>query len=271
MLKYGFERLNTVQTKVTWRTTVLLRIASIMLGVAIALHGYAQDLPASIVLVELFTSEGCSSCPPADELLRKVNEQKSAQGQLIIGLSEHVTYWNQLGWKDPFSSELFTARQGEYSAKLHTGGPYTPQMVVNGREQFVGSDSGKLHEALAEERNRKQVQLHIVGAKVEAAGITFSYSVQELPADTTLQLMVAIVDDSDRSSVQRGENSGRSLQHVFVVRALSSVATLRDPGTKSFTLPLPPGFQPAQSHHIVLFAQEKGLGAVLGVDAKPLL
>ena len=149
-------------------------------------------------------------------------------------------------------------------------------MVVNGREQFVGSDSGKLHEALAIESKRRQVNLRIVDARVAGGEITFSYSAQELPANTSLQLMAAIVDDSDRSSVQRGENSGRSLQHVFVVRSLAAVATLRDAGaatkeTRSLTLPLPPGFQPAQAHHLVLFAQEKGLGSVLGVDAKPLL
>ena len=97
------------------------------------------------VLVELFTSEGCSSCPPADELLRQVQSSRShSQGQLIIGLSEHVTYWNQLGWKDPFSAEEFTVRQNEYSNRFHTEGPYTPQMVVNGREQFVGSDRAGL-------------------------------------------------------------------------------------------------------------------------------
>jgi len=250
---------------------MMLRISSVVLGLALAVQASAQNLLAPAVLVELFTSEGCSSCPPADELLRQVNQQKTSQGQVIIGISEHVSYWNGLGWKDPFSSEQFTERQNEYSAKFHTEGPYTPQMVVNGREQFVGSDSGKLHEALASESTRKQVQLHIVDARVAGAGLTFSYSAEDLPANTSLQVMAAIVDDIDRSSVQRGENSGRSLQHVFVVRALASVATLHDAGTKTITLPLPPGFQPTQGHHLVLFAQEKGLGAVLGIDAKPLL
>jgi hypothetical protein len=250
---------------------MIFRTLPIALGIALTLRVSAQNLPAHPVLVELFTSEGCSSCPPADELLRQVNQQKTSQGQIIIGLSEHVSYWNGLGWKDPFSSEQFTDRQNEYSAKFRTEGPYTPQMVVNGREQFVGSDSGKLHQALASESGRKQIELHIVDAKVADAKLTFSYSVQELPSDTSLQLMAAIVDDSDRSTVQRGENSGRSLQHVFVVRSLASVAILGKNETMSITLPLPPGFQASQPHHLVLFAQEKGLGAVLGIDAKPLL
>ena len=234
------------------------------------LEASAQNMPVAAVLVELFTSEGCSSCPPADALLREVNQQTSPQGQTIIGLSEHVSYWNGLGWKDPFSSQLYTDRQQEYSAKFHTEGPYTPQMVVNGRVQFVGSDRSRLREALAEESRRKQVQLRLVEAKVSDTGITFSYSAQDLPPDTPLQLMAAVVDDSDRSSVARGENAGRSLQHVFVARGLASVATLRATDRATITLPLPPGFQPAQGHHLVLFAQESGLGAVRGIDIRAL-
>jgi hypothetical protein len=251
-------------------STIVLSLAFaafVQLPRAIAQAGSAST---SAVLVELFTSEGCSSCPPADELLREVNQQKSSEGQIIIGLSEHVSYWNGLGWKDPFSSDQYTNRQNGYSAKFHTEGPYTPQMVVNGREQFVGSDRGKLREALADESRRKQVQLHIVQAKLGDSALTFSYSAQDLSVNSPLQLMAAIVDDTDRSSVQRGENSGRSLQHVFVVRALASVATLRSDETKTVTLPLPPGFQSTQAHHLVLFAQEKGLGAVLGIDTKSL-
>ena len=246
--------------------------ALVLIATLPCVAGIAQVAPPpSAVLVELFTSEGCSSCPPADELLQRVNQQRSSQGQLIIGLSEHVTYWNNLGWKDPFSSEQFTSRQSEYSAKFHTEGPYTPQMVVNGREQFVGSDTAKLREALTSESKTAQVQLHIVDAKLQDGGLIFHYSAQDLPANSTLQLMAAIVDDADRSSVQRGENSGRSLQHVFVVRALVSVAALHDAETKSVTLPLPRGFDTSKGHHLVLFAQEKSLGAVLGVDTKPLL
>src|SRR5579863_9542303 len=90
---------------------------------------------AAPVLVELFTSEGCSSCPPADLLLRQINLKQTDAGQLIVGISEHVTYWNDLGWKDPYSLPVFTDRQSVYASNFSTEGPYTPQMVLNGRDQ----------------------------------------------------------------------------------------------------------------------------------------
>jgi hypothetical protein len=113
---------------------------------------FAQDVaaskPASIAIVELFTSEGCSSCPPADALLRQINLKQTNTGQLIVGISEHVTYWNNLGWRDPYSLPVFTERQSVYASRLSAEGSYTPQMVLNGRDQFVGSNGGALQHAL---------------------------------------------------------------------------------------------------------------------------
>src|SRR6201998_569705 len=104
--------------------------------------------PSSVVIVELFTSEGCSSCPPADALLGQINQKQTSAGQLIVGISEHVTYWNDLGWKDPFLVPVFTDRQRLYASRLSPEGPYTPQMVLNGHDQFVGSDAGALERSL---------------------------------------------------------------------------------------------------------------------------
>ena len=136
----------------------------------------AQAVHSPAVLVELFTSEGCSDCPPADELLQQVNGQKTAEGQLIVGISEHVSYWNGLGWKDPFSSDLYTGRQNDYSSHFGLSSVYTPQMVVNGREQFVGSDRSALQAALTTESQRKQIMLHIDSAQLAPDRITFTYS-----------------------------------------------------------------------------------------------
>lgn len=111
----------------------------------------AEKVPAA-VLVELFTSEGCSSCPPADALLRQVNGMRTQAGQLIVGVSEHVTYWNNLGWADPFSSAVYTNRQNGYGERFRLDSVYTPQMVVNGAKQFVGSDRGQLQAALEDAR-----------------------------------------------------------------------------------------------------------------------
>jgi hypothetical protein len=103
----------------------------------------------SAVLIELFTSEGCSDCPPADELLRQVSGCQTEDGQLIVGISEHVTCWNSLGWRDPFSVDQHTERQNAYCTHFGLESVYTPQMVLNGREQFVGSDRRALVAALA--------------------------------------------------------------------------------------------------------------------------
>src|ERR1022692_1908147 len=123
-----------------------------------ALTMAAQTVPAAsltlkpkVVLVELFTSEGCSDCPPADELLAKVDRKQTGAGKLIVGVSEHVTYWNHLGWSDPFSLDKSDQRQNAYSNKFGLNGVYTQQMVVNGTEEFVGSDSAKLSAALQKE------------------------------------------------------------------------------------------------------------------------
>jgi hypothetical protein len=144
-------------------------------------------------------------------------------------------------------------------------------MVVNGRTQFVGSDRNGLREALAAEFSRKQIQLRIRDVKVTGANISFQYSAEGVSSSKPLQIMAALVDNSDKSSVLRGENSGRSLQHVSVARALAQVDTLQENGDKTVTLPLPPSFtQGRQPHHLIVFAQEQGLGSIVGVDAKAL-
>src|SRR5580704_5019708 len=127
------------------RLPIALGVAAISLCIPARI--FAQTPPAkaplphpSAVLIELFTSEGCSDCPPADELLRQVSGRQTEDGQLIVGISEHVTYWNNLGWRDPFSADQYTERQNAYRTRFGLESVYTPQMVVNGREQFVGSD-----------------------------------------------------------------------------------------------------------------------------------
>src|ERR1700678_3334519 len=201
----------------------------------------AVDAPAQkVVLVELFTSEGCSSCPPAHALLLQVNGTRTTGDQLVVGISEHVTYWNGLGWSDPFSSPVYTERQNAYSERFHLEGVYTPQMVINGAEQIVGSDRAALVQAVqAEDAQPPRVSLRILSSQVVGNTLTVSFSVSgEVPAQGA-DLMAVLADDSDCSSVLRGENSGQTLAHVAVARFISRVARLRSAGERTVQVQLP--------------------------------
>lgn len=229
------------------------------------------DTASRVAIVELFTSEGCSSCPPADELLRQIHLKQAPSGQLIVGISEHVTYWNNLGWKDPYSSPVFTDRQSTYAARLSPEGPYTPQMVVNGRDQFVGSNGAALDHALRDDTKRIPLGLRILSSTVSADGVVVSFSFSG-QTSKPLDVIAVITDDADRSNVLRGENSGRLLAHVSVARSLTKVATVAGDAEKSFHLPLPESFRSpsGQGHHLVLFVQEPHQGAILGATAAAL-
>ena len=230
----------------------------------------AQDAAHPAVLVELFTSEGCSSCPPADALLRMINNTHTPQGQLIVGLSEHVTYWNGLGWNDPFSSETYTARQNAYADHFGLDSVYTPQMVVNGGQQLVGSDKAALDRALRQQAGKPQLALHIDSTSFAGGKLNVTFSTGA-PRHEGVAIWAVVADDVDMSSVLRGENSGRKLTHASVARSLAKVAMVTGAGQQTFELPLPPSVESGKTgHHLVLFAQPAGLGPVLGTDSKAL-
>lgn len=224
-----------------------------------------------VAIVELFTSEGCSSCPPADALLRQIHLKQAPSGQLIVGISEHVTYWNNLGWKDPYSSPLFTARQSTYASRLSPEGAYTPQMVLNGRDQFVGSNGAALDRALRDDTKRTHFDLRILTSTLSADGVEVKFSFSG-HTSKPLDVVAVLTDDADRSNVLRGENSGRLLQHVSVARSLTKVATVTGDVEKSIHLSLPEGFQVAANpgHHLVLFVQESHQGTILGAATASL-
>ena len=228
-------------------------------------------LAQKAVLVELFTSEGCSSCPPADALLKLVNGSQTKGGQLVVGISEHVTYWNSLGWSDPYSSPAYTERQNAYSERFHLEGPYTPQMVINGAEQIVGSDRGALlHAVEKEDAESPRLSLRIMSVNVAGSTLMVNLSTSgDVPAQGA-DLMAVLADDSDRSNVLRGENSGRMLAHVSVARSITRVAKVKTAGELTVQIPIPASFQANQGHHLILFAQTPGNGRVLGTDTKPL-
>jgi hypothetical protein len=230
-----------------------------------------QERPNSAVIVELFTSEGCSDCPPADAMLREINLKQTRAGQLIVGISEHVTYWNNLGWRDPYSAPVFTERQTVYASRLSPEGPYTPQMVVNGREQFVGSDVDALQRALGDEARRTHLELSILSTTPSSSGLDVKFSMAG-EMSRPLDIIAVLTDDADQSNVLRGENDGRLLQHVSVARSLVRVATVRGDGQQSVHIAFPGGFHlgSGSGHHLVLFAQAQHQGAIEGAATTAL-
>jgi hypothetical protein len=251
-------------------SVVLISLLNILaLSAQSPASGVASSKP-KIILVELFTSEGCSDCPPADELLQKVDQKQTESGQLVVGISEHVTYWNYLGWSDPFSQEIYSQRQSAYGARFGLDSVYTPQMVVNGAEQFVGSDSAKLQQALRREGQQAQaVDVRIVSTSMADGLLRVTYSVRGNFPSQGVDIVAVLADDTVHSNVRRGENSGRNLTHVAVARSLTRIATVKaqDPESR-VQLPLPSSFQSSQEHHLILFAQTSGNGRVLGADTK---
>jgi hypothetical protein len=203
------------------------------------------------VLVELFTSEGCSSCPPADELLAKLNAVQPIPGVDIIVLSEHVDYWNQLGWKDPYSAELFSDRQRRYATVLRSDDVYTPEAVIDGRTGVVGSNSGQVLSAIREAGKETKTPLTL---SAQRDGNQVNVTVQQAgQAD----VWVALVEASATSRVMHGENGGRTLQHVGVVRAMQH---LKD-GTGRLIIDPSWG---AKGLRVVAFAQDKHSLRIVG-------
>jgi hypothetical protein len=232
------------------------------------------------VLVELFTSEGCSSCPPADALLRRLEGMKTEAGQRIVTLSEHVTYWNRLGWADPFSAENLTQRQTDYGSRFHLDEVYTPQMVVNGDREMVGNDGAAVQQALRAQAKPTTLKLDILSIEMPeqdpGAGATpylrVRYSLSgELPLQG-LDVYAVLADDQDTTQVRRGENAGRTLTHVSVVRSLvrSERTKVAKQGMVILPLPEPRGTDYAGGRHVVVFAQFPDLGRVMGVAIRPV-
>ena len=228
------------------------------------------DNAPSAAVVELFTSEGCSSCPPADELLRQIAGVQSQDGQMILALSEHVTYWNNLGWADPFSQEIFTDRQSGYVSRLGLLEAYTPQAVVNGRTQFVGSDRAALVRALHDAAQHPGMPLTIEAVNRDGDELAVQLESGTPPSGKKVELWAAVTDDSDESAVKRGENGGRTLRHIAVVRSLRRVGTIAGAGQQTVRVPLTSAVTGAagKAHHVALLAQVAGQGPIVGAAAQ---
>lgn len=223
------------------------------------------------VLVELFTSEGCSSCPPADALLEKLDQQQPVGGAEVIALEEHVTYWDQQGWVDPFSGAQWTERQEDYAAARHDHGIYTPQMVVNGQAEFVGSREREARQAIAAAaaQARAEVIISSVASNKSSEG-QFKVSVAKLLAPSNAgqaEVYLAITETGLHSSVKAGENSGVDVHHSAVVRTLKKIGSAdpsKDPAFSAEpSVKLEKNWK-RENLRAVVFVQEKRTHHILG-------
>lgn len=187
------------------------------------------------ILVELFTSEGCSSCPSADRYLQALQRQP-IDGALIIPLSEHVDYWNNSSWSDRFSSHAFTTRQLGYVGSLHADSSYTPQMVVDGQSEFVGSDRQTATNAIANALRRPKANVEVSGAHLDGGSATAKIDVSGLgaaSADAENAVYVAITENNLETRVGGGENGGATLYPTGVVRSIERVGEIGRDGSFS--------------------------------------
>jgi hypothetical protein len=206
----------------------------------------AADSARAPVLVELFTSEGCSSCPPADRLLESLDPQ-------AIVLSEHVDYWDRLGWRDPYSAHANTLRQEGYARGFGINGPYTPQMVIDGATEFVGNDSRRALDEISRARTREKIGVHLART---AGGVQVQIDSAAKPAEVWL----ALADDSGSSQVTAGENRGRQLHHVAILRSLRKLGSLKRNVAFAQNIAVP-----ADTGRVIVFVQDAGLGKIYGV------
>jgi len=226
------------------------------------------------VLIELFTSEGCSSCPPADVLLAQLDRFQPVPTADLIVLSEHVDYWGDIGWKDPYSSHQFSLRQADYARRFRLEGPYTPQMVVDGDTQLVGSDERKALEVIGSAAKLIKIRVSLSALHLQGTE-SLSVQVEVKPAVSAAkplsgQVLLALADDRDQSNVRRGENAGRTLKHVAVVRALTQVGTVDSGGTFSKDVTVSTAKANLQNLRVVAIVQEGAAGRVLGVGSTRL-
>jgi hypothetical protein len=249
-----------------------MRYVAILAFLGLRLAQAADDRRVPVV-VELFTSEGCSSCPPADQLLARMDRSQPVAGVRVIALEEHVDYWNSLGWTDPFSSSQYRFRQNDYGRKFSAEGIYTPQMIVNGQAQFVGTDGDRAAQEIA----RAALQQSIV-LELKATPKASDPDLVDLSVKVTLGLILKVhnldsnvylaVTESDLSSnVQRGENSGRLLRHAPVVRSFGVIGKIdargASTGAITDTLKLPREWK-RENLRAVVFVQERDSFKITG-------
>ena len=230
-------------------------------GYAMAQTGPSGSEPFAVV--ELFASEGCSSCPPADDLLRQITADAKSSGKNIYTLSFQVDYWNYLGWRDPFSSPQFSQRQQQYSNFL-PGGVFTPEMIINGKEAFVGSDENKAKSTIDHYLNQSPKNNMTLSLNQSSGDLKIDYTVPQ--PDSNAVINFAIVERGLESHVTAGENSGSTLRHDNVVREFKTLDLNSAKGSITFSKPQDADLT---RYSVIAFVQSKtdmSISAASGID-----
>ncbi len=249
---------------------ILPFVAAGALALFTALPSAAQTAVArQPVIVELFTSEGCSSCPPADLLLQKFVQQQPVAGAEIIALEEHVDYWNHDGWIDPYSSPEWTQRQETY-AQLFRKDPYTPEVVVDGRSQCLGSSPKDVGLGIQDAARSAKTEIVVTPGQDAKGSQRFTVTVGKLvgnAAGDTPEIWLALTEDGLQSSVAAGENNGRTLTHISTLRTLHKIGVADLNAAQSFkaepVVKLNSHWD-AANIRITVFVQEKKSHGILG-------
>jgi hypothetical protein len=226
------------------------------------------------VVVELFTSEACASCPAADALLARMERTQPVAGVRIIALEEHVEYWNQLGWTDPFAAPQFHARQNEYALAAHVENIYTPQMIVNGQVGFEGADLNRAYEEIGRVAQAPVTSVDLSTAPnardPQLIDLTVRISNSKSAKLHDANLYLAVTEGELVAHVSGGENAGRTLRHSDVVRSFNAIGRIDPKGASAgqvvSTLRLPHEWR-RENLHAVVFVQEKGSFRITGASS----
>lgn len=260
-------RLSTV---ISWK---VLALSAIILGLVWVNPVFAADAstPQHTVLVELFTSEGCSSCPPAEALLAQWDASQPLPGTQLIVLSEHVDYWDHDGWKDPYSSAAITDRQDAYVHAMGLNSPYTPQMILDGTTELHLTDENQLHQAFDKAIAASEVPISLSKTAASTDGLQAHVEINGASATHNADVFAALALDHAQTQVTKGENSGQLLKHVAVVEQIQKIGKLEKGKdlSRDIDLKLKPGTDP-KNLRLIVFVQESGPGKVLGVAQQKL-
>ena len=229
----------------------------------------------SSVVIELFTSEGCSSCPPADRFLSELEAKQPIPGVAIIALEEHVDYWNQDGWEDPFSSQEWTERQREYVARFRGATPYTPQMILNGEQVMVLKGGSEIQRAILLAAKQERAEVSIAAQDPDRADTPkFEVHVGNLPGTRDkADVWLAVTEDGLHSDVEAGENKGKMLEHASVVRTLQKIGSTPANGGTSFVanpqIKLKSNWK-KENLRVVVFVQDRKSWRIVGAASAKL-